>query len=268
VPYFLSDSIRFHYDERGDGLPFIFQHGLGSEVSQPFGILTPPSGCRLLAFDFRAHGLTEPIGSHDQIGIRSFARDLAAFLDHLNIERAVVGGISLGAAVALNFAIGNGSRVIGLIVSRPAWFVGPNFANAPLFLMIATLLKCLGPVQGKEFFRQTALYENVESVSCDAAKSLLSQFDSAQCVQRAVRLDRIGIDAAVDSAEEFRKVNVPTLVLANRQDPIHDYEFGLHTAQKIENSEFQEITPKSNSVERHVDDVNRHICGFLCRHFL
>ena len=39
---------------------------------------------------------THPLGDPDRLTIATLADDLIAFLDHLEIDRAVVGGISLG----------------------------------------------------------------------------------------------------------------------------------------------------------------------------
>ena len=52
----------------------------------------------------RGHGQTEACLDPSRISFAQFAEDLAVLLDSLNIERAVVGGISMGAGVALAFA--------------------------------------------------------------------------------------------------------------------------------------------------------------------
>lgn len=62
MPTFLHDEIHFHYRDTGSGVPFVFQHGLGADVSQTFDLFTPPPGFRLLSFDCRAHGETRPVG--------------------------------------------------------------------------------------------------------------------------------------------------------------------------------------------------------------
>ena len=86
MSFFEHEAIRFHFRETGDGVPVVFQHGMGGSVDQPFGLFTPPAGFRLLAMDFRCHGKTQPAGEPDRIGIASFADDLLAFLDHLEIR--------------------------------------------------------------------------------------------------------------------------------------------------------------------------------------
>ena len=103
--FFERDGFRFHYRTTGDGIPFVYQHGLGADVNQPFKLFEPPPGIQMLGFDCRMHGATTPMISTSGISLATFADDLRGFLDFLGIQRAIVGGISMGAAVALNFAL-------------------------------------------------------------------------------------------------------------------------------------------------------------------
>src|SRR5262245_52154953 len=115
MPFFLHDSIRFHYRESGTGLPFIFQHGLGADLNQSFELLPSVTGFRLIALDCRAHGETRPLGPEEKITVEQFTEDLRAFLDDLGVERAIVGGLSMGAAIALRFALEYPNRLLGLV---------------------------------------------------------------------------------------------------------------------------------------------------------
>ena len=132
-PSFARDGLRFHFRDEGHGLPFVFQHGLGGDVNQPFGLYRPPAGVRLIAFDVRGHGETRPLGDIDKLTIATLADDLIGLIDHLGIEQAVVGGISLGAAVAVNVAIRYPGRVLGLVLVRPAWIDRPLPENVALY---------------------------------------------------------------------------------------------------------------------------------------
>ena len=268
MPYFDHDAIRFHFQETGAGLPFVFQHGLGADVTQPIGLVRPPDGCRILAFDCRAHGLTEPVGPETKIAIASFADDLAALLDELRIERAVVGGISMGAAVSLNFALRFPDRALGIIQSRPAWLAGPNHENSRKFDYVAELLREHGPLRGKQFFVNSEMFHELQVESPDVANSLAGQFDSPRAAERAVRLARIPRDAPFDNLTQLAAIRVPVLVLANRHDPVHPFEYGETLAGAIEGAEFHEITAKSLSIDRHAADVRSHVTTFLQRHYL
>jgi pimeloyl-ACP methyl ester carboxylesterase len=66
----------------------------------------------------------------------TFADDVIALADQLELARFVVGGISLGAATALNLAIRYPRRVTALVLCRPAWLDRPQaeFQPEPLDL--------------------------------------------------------------------------------------------------------------------------------------
>ena len=60
---------------------------------------------------------------------------------------------------------------------------------------------------------------------------------------------------------------MPTLVLANRQDVVHPFEFGEVLAREIPGAVFAEIAPKSAGLARHAADVQRAVGEFLVKNF-
>ena len=267
MPEFVHDDLSFHYRTEGEGTTVVFQHGLGGDVNQPCGLFTPPVGFRLLALDCRGHGQTRPLGDSSRLTIADYADDLLALLDCLDIDKVIVGGISMGAAVTLNFTLRYPERVLGLIQSRVAWLEGPNRDNAKLFSLIARLIREEGLQQGRQLFQDSDDYHRVLRESMDTAASLLAQFDHPRAEETVMKLERIPLDSPYRSEEELHSIRVPTLVLANRQDPVHPYQFGETVARAISAAEFRELTPKSTSVERHGADVQRYITEFLGKHF-
>jgi pimeloyl-ACP methyl ester carboxylesterase len=266
---FTHDSVDFEYSGGpGDGLTFVFQHGLGSDLKQPLGLFDPPPGIHLIAFDFRAHGETEPVGASNKISIAAFADDLGAYLDYLALDVAIVGGVSLGAAVALNFALRYPKRVIGLILSRPAWLDGPMESNVKIFGQIATLIRQYGATTGLKRFRESDEHKAMLREYPATASSLVSQFQSPRAEERVVRLERLPRDAPCRDLNELNSIVVPTLVLANRQDPIHPIEYGERIARAISRAEFRELVSKSVNEWQHRAELQKYMTDFLAKHFL
>jgi pimeloyl-ACP methyl ester carboxylesterase len=263
MPYLERAGLTFHYLSRGEGLPFLFQHGLGGDVNQPFGLYTPFAGIRLLSFDMRAHGQTRPVGDEALLSIATCADDLVALLDHLGVERAVIGGISLGAAVAANVAIHYPKRLLGLIFSRPAWIERPLPSNVALYGTIARLVRENGAAVGGERFRQSLEFEQVLRESPDCANSLLGQFADPRAEECVARLERIPADSPTRDRSVYGAIAVPTLVLGNRQDPIHPWSTAQELASLIPKARLRELTPKSISLSQHTADVQTAIDEFL-----
>ena len=266
MPFFAHDGIKFHYRESGDaGTPFFFQHGLGSDITQPFSLFLPPRRIRLVAFDARAHGGTTPLGQPARLRFQTFADDLAALMDHLGVTKAIVGGISMGAGVALNFAVRNPQRVTGLVLSRPAWLEKPHDWNVQMFSLISRLLRDHGAVRGQQLFRTTREYNDMLQKYPDVANSLALQFEHPHAAETACKLESIITDIPCPDRKLWRSISAPTLVLANRKDPIHPFEFGQELAREIPGAKLVEITSKSVSIDQHTKDVQAALDAFLDR---
>lgn len=267
MPFFEHDGIRFHYRESGSGIPFIFQHGLGADLTQTFGLLQPPPGIRLLTFECRGHGETRPLGPEETISVETFTEDLRAFLEALQIERGIIGGISMGAAIALRFALLYPDRVLGLVLSRPAWLDESRGDNLNVFTTLAKFIRQYGAVEGAKRYQETDAFQSVLKASPDNANSLLGQFSQPRAEETVAKLERIPPYVPQHSRADWKRIQVPTLVLANQHDAIHPLEFGQVLAREIPHAEFVELTSKSVSLERHNADVQRAISAFLIRHF-
>jgi len=263
MPFLERDGLRFHYLDRGQGLPFVFQHGLGGDLSQPFGLYTPPPSVRLIGFDARAHGQTRPLGDVHRVEIASFADDLVALLDHLALPRAVVGGISMGAAVALNAALRYPDRVLGLVLVRPAWLDRPLPENARAFTHVAQHLLKFGAVDGRTRYLATPEFQAIAAGSSDTARALEAQFLDPRAEECVVRLERIPHDSPSHDRSEWASIAAPALVVGTRNDPIHPWDFAETLARLIPDATLSEITSPSLSLERHVDDQQKAIDHFL-----
>ncbi len=267
MPFFKRDGIHFHYMDGGRGVPLLFQHGLGSDVEKIFTLIKTPPGFRLLGMDARAHGKTTPLGDVGKLLFNLFADDVIALLDHLQVSSAIIGGTSMGAGVALNCALRYPQRLQGLVLLRPAWLDAPNARNANIFGLIARLLREHGAKAGLEQFRANSVYSAMAAESSDSAASLLALFEDPRALETVAKLEQIPADAPNRDRKEWGRISVPTLVLANRQDPIHPFEFGQVLAREIPGAQLQELTPKSVDLARYTAELREHLASFLQTHF-
>lgn len=263
MPTFSHDGLTFHYREAGTGLPFVFQHGLGAEVSQTFSLFTPPEGIRMITLDCRGHGQTVPLGPEEKIQIPQFAEDLLALMDHLKLGKAVVGGISMGAATALHFVLTHPERVLGLVLSRPAWVESPRGGGLQIFGAIAQLIRRYGAWEGASRFQASEEFQRIKASSPDNALSLLAQFAHPRAEETVAKLERIPNHVPAHGRSEWRRIAVPTLVLGNRMDGIHPFEFAEDFAREIPGAVLRELTPKSRDKDQHTRDTQRALEEFL-----
>jgi pimeloyl-ACP methyl ester carboxylesterase len=113
----LSTGVTLEFVERGDpaGQPVILLHGVTDSWRSYENLMTLlPSRLRVFALSQRGHGNSERPESGYLM--RDFAADVAAFMDAVGIERAVVAGMSMGSSVAQRFAADYPERVTKLIL--------------------------------------------------------------------------------------------------------------------------------------------------------
>ncbi|MEV6118301.1 alpha/beta fold hydrolase [Streptomyces sp. NPDC052109] len=108
-----------HYDDLGPstGLPVLLIHGhpFNRSLWAPQAKALSEAGYRVVAPDLRGYGSSDV--TPGKVFLSDFADDLAALLDHLGIERAVVGGVSMGGQIAMEFRRRHPRRVHALVLS-------------------------------------------------------------------------------------------------------------------------------------------------------
>jgi pimeloyl-ACP methyl ester carboxylesterase len=264
MPFFEANGITFHYaDDNVDRLPFVFQHGLGADISQPMSFFREDHPFRLISMDCRGHGKTVPLGNRHFLKFDSFSDDIVNLLDHLNLPKVVMGGISMGAGIALNFALRYPDRTRALILSRVSWLAEPLPPNLAVFPKIAGLIREHGAHRGKELFSASAVFQAALQSSPANASSWMSQFLRERADETFEILESIPNDVPAPDITSWEKVNLPTLVLANRNDPQHPFAYGQVLAREIPGARFAEITGKAISGQKHVEDVRREILQFI-----
>lgn len=116
MPHAAINGQQIYFEDHGgDGPPVILAHGflMDHEMFAPqVGALSPQY--RVITWDERGFGLTEFDGQ--PFSYWDSASDCLGLMDHLGIERAVVGGMSQGGFLSLRVALTAPERVRGLIL--------------------------------------------------------------------------------------------------------------------------------------------------------
>jgi pimeloyl-ACP methyl ester carboxylesterase len=101
------------------GRKIVFLHGEGGNSAPWHHQLDALAGRHSpVAFDFQGHGRSD--GVEGLMSIGEYANFLAAFMDALQFQSAVVAGWSMGGAVAMEFALHYPARVEALILVATA----------------------------------------------------------------------------------------------------------------------------------------------------
>lgn len=104
-----------HWESRGEGTVVALGHGFAGSARN-FGpqVRALEDRFRVLTWDARGHARSPVEGDYS---LDAFADDAASVLDAAGVRRAVVGGLSMGAAVALRLALRRPERVRALVLA-------------------------------------------------------------------------------------------------------------------------------------------------------
>ena len=199
--------------EAGEGWPVILLHAfpLRAAMWRP-QLESAPSGWRFVAPDFRGFGAGPPLDR--EVTVDEYARDVGALMDALEIERAAIGGVSMGGYVT--FAV---------FRQAPARFTA---------MLLADTRPQADTPSGREArlqMRALVARHGARAVADQMLPKLLSSGATPETV-RMVRgivesSDPRAIDAAIaammerpDSSPDLARVGVPTLVLVGEADTL------------------------------------------------
>lgn len=260
---FGHDGIGFHYDVLGDGPAVVFCHGLGGDSIQGPDLAGEPDGYRLVIWDARGHGRTEPLGPPEAFSFATFAADLRALLDHVGIDRAVIAGVSMGAAVAARFACDRPERVRGLVLIRPAWLNAPLPENLRLFPVAADCMAKFGLDKGLAEFRKLPDVQALKTTCRQVYDSLSAQFAAPGALERCVRLQNLPNDCPVTDWDELKRWSFPVLVVGNEPDATHPIAFARQWARRCDTASMVEIPAKSVDLAGHHEVFRAHLRWFM-----
>jgi pimeloyl-ACP methyl ester carboxylesterase len=256
---------RFRCQAKGDGPALAIGHAITRDLTQASRYLGRLTGCRLVtwnAFDephrssLRVRGPT----SFEQLSAR-----LRCVLDHFDIDEAVVGGISMGAGTAANFAVRMTHRVRGLILIRPAWLVSPcPLSLRPLQLMGEMLLQH-SPSEAKHRFLATDEFRQLTLASSIAAEEVVAQFDDPNVQNRARLLAEMPAAAPLPDWDAASRIRVPALVVGSEQDVFHPMDVARQWAERLPNAKLAVVPSAVISPAEHFSSLLAAVQRFLTK---
>ncbi|TIO07067.1 alpha/beta hydrolase [Mesorhizobium sp.] len=241
---FSREGVDLAYRDVGDGLPVIFQHGLGGDEAQVADVFPDRPQTRRLTLECRGQGVSG-YGPVERLSIATFAHDIEALADDLGLGAAVVGGISMGAALALRLAVHRPSRVRALVLARPAWVSEAAPANMKPYAVVGDLLMRHSPEKARRLFDDSTIAAELARLAPDNLSSLQGFFNRPDPVLFGRLLVAIAGDGPGVSEAEIRTIAVPTLVIGHGQDLVHRLADAQVLAGLIPPARLCTITAKS-----------------------
>ncbi len=203
MAYIDRDGVKIHYEDHGSGPAILLSHGYGASTRMWNGQVDAlKDRYRVITWDMRGHADSDSPAAQDEYSEAKSVEDMAAVLRACGVEKAVIGGLSLGGYMSLAFNLAHPEMVRALML----FDTGPGYRNPT----------------AREGWNETANRRavNFESKGLDALGSgdevRVSVHRSAAGLAGAAR----GMLAQFDSRiiESLENISVPTLVLVGAND--------------------------------------------------
>jgi 3-oxoadipate enol-lactonase len=226
--WFEADGARLFAVEAGQGYPVVFVHGgLADHRAAVFRVGQLARTQRLVTPDLRGSGRSVHAG---ELSWDRLADDLAALLEHLGTERAVVGGTSMGSGVALRFALRHPRLLQGLILMSPLYPGADRPLSDAATLAMRTMKEAGDRVLEHGIDALRPLFETLPPPRREVAIEMMLGFDAASvaATTRFLATNR----QPMESVRELQSIDVPVLVLPGT-DPQHPAEIASLYAEHL-----------------------------------
>ena len=231
-----ADGVTLSGEGAGEGRAVVLLHGL--TATRRYVVMgsraLERSGHRVIAYDARAHGRSDPALEPTDYGYERLSDDLLAILDDRGIERAVLAGASMGAHTLTHFALTHPERVAGLVIMTPAFDPDDrrpdamerwdNLARGLRDGGVEGFVEAYGTPKVPEKWHETIFRVLHQRLSAHEHPDALA--DALQAVPRSRPFERW---------EDLRRIDAPTVIVASRDevDPEHPYATGERYAEAI-----------------------------------
>jgi len=235
---FRYEGHRIAYDSYGEGERLlVLVHGLlmNRHMFDRLGPELAARGNRVVAIDMLGHGGSDRPEDLRLYSMPLFARQLAALLDHLEADDAVVGGTSLGANIALELAVHQPERARALFIEMP---VLDNALSAVAGLFAPVLL---GLKFGRPLFEGLSLATRAVPRTHPLADLALDWVRQRPGPSQAV-LEGLLLGETAPHREERVKIEQPTLIVGHHRDPLHPFSDSGMLLEELPDARLVEAT--------------------------
>lgn len=254
------NGLRLATHGGGSGGPaLVFQHGLCGDARQVAEAMAGLAPQRWTCVECPGHGASDmdPAPS-----IAGFADHVAALAETLG-GPVVLGGISMGAAIATRLAVTRPDLVRALVLVRPAWVTGDAPDNMAPNAEVGALLARLPAEDARRTFADSATAHRLMRDAPDNLASLMGFFTRTPQTDTARLLTAISADGPGITPADLAALTLPTLVCATSEDAIHPEAHARALADLIPRSRLVHLPPKGRDKAAHLAALSAALRPFL-----
>ena len=264
--------VELHYEDYGTGKPVVLIHGwpLSARSWESQVPALVEAGHRVVAYDRRGFGTSsQPWGGYDY---DTFAADLNALMEHLDLKEATLVGFSMGGGEVVRYISKYGTARVAKAVLAAAVppYLYKSADNPDGGLDDATIASFESGVKSDRIAFLDQFSKGFFSAGSELKVSDFQRqyaLSLAEVASPKGTLDCIGAFGRTDFREDLKSVTVPTLVIHGDADGVVPFEVsGKRSAAAIANSELVLIKGGPHGINgSHSQEFNAALISFLAR---
>ncbi|MBB3129077.1 pimeloyl-ACP methyl ester carboxylesterase [Paenibacillus rhizosphaerae] len=231
----VDKNVRLYVEDVGKGKPVVFLHGwpFNHEMFEYQQNTLPAKGVRFIGIDLRGFGKSDH--TYDGNNMETYADDVRAVIEKLNLKDATLVGFSMGSTVATEYGIKyQDNRVSKLILTAaptPKWGIPQEAVDSLVAGLVQDRPQTLAVGEGTFVSKTSKEY-----------LAWLGQLELE--ADSHTTIESIKSVAATDLSGELDQIKVPTLILHGVQDTTVPFAVAEKLHKGIKNST---LVPFENS---------------------
>jgi len=262
---FAPGTPRLAFDVLGDGPTVVMLHGIGGNRSNWHDQMPAlaAAGFRAVSWDGRGYGLS---GDYDgPLNFEDFSHDLARLLDHLQVEKAHLIGLSMGGRILQDFYPRYTDRVATLVLCAtvPGFDKSLSAEKREEFVRLRTapLLAGKSPAEMAPAVADTLIGPKAPRTAYDRLLASMA----ALHVESYIKTVRATV--LYDQQVNLPAIKVPTCLVFGSADKLTTADVGERMHAQIAGSELHVLPDAGHLVNiEQPEAFNRIVLDFLARH--
>jgi len=261
----ILDNPTICIDHAGEGEMLVLMHGIGgNRTNWTEQVEAFSDYFHTVAWDARGYGDSDDYNG--PLDFSDFARDLLRLLDHFGVEKAHIGGLSMGGRIAQDFYVLFPARVKTLLlVSTFAGFKHFSQEEKQRFVNLRRKPlteegkepKDIAPIVAKTLIGPEATVEQYQRL-----------VDSMAALHKESYIKTVEATTMYDRSAELEDIAVPTQMIYGENDSLTKPELGEQMAAQIKDCEFTIIPKAGHLVNLEQSDLFiETMLPFLLKHW-